>query len=294
MLADRPYMRNTPSYSRWPSSATIALLIVNLAVFVFQNVNRVYVQSPIENYLALSSAGLAHGYVWQLFTFQFLHWSSWHFFINSAMLFMFGRPVELMLGRGRFLEVYFFSGAMGGLLQGLLGFVSPVHFGLPTAGASAGVSGLLAMYCVLNRDQTILFMFVLPMRAWHLLVGCLLVAGFFVLVPAEPGIAHAAHLGGMLTAMGYEKWLLRRERRLFNWRAYGDVVRSRELVKTSSNKRAFWQKQNASVADDLPPAEFISREVDPILDKISAHGIQSLTERERKILEAARAKMSKR
>ena len=137
-------------------------------------------------------------------------------------------------------------------------------------------------------------MFVLPMRAWHLLIGSLLVAGFFVVVPAEPGIAHAAHLGGMLAAMGYEKWLLRRERRLFNWRAYGDVLRSRELVKTASNKRAFWQKHNAKVVDDLPPAEFISREVDPILDKISAHGIQSLTERERKILEAARAKMSKR
>ncbi|MEW6160504.1 MAG: DUF6576 domain-containing protein [Verrucomicrobiota bacterium] len=45
---------------------------------------------------------------------------------------------------------------------------------------------------------------------------------------------------------------------------------------------------------DLPSDEFISREVDPILDKISAHGIHSLTERERKILEAARAKMAKR
>ena len=45
---------------------------------------------------------------------------------------------------------------------------------------------------------------------------------------------------------------------------------------------------------DLPSEEFISKEVDPILDKISAHGIQSLTERERKILEAARAKMAKR
>lgn len=45
---------------------------------------------------------------------------------------------------------------------------------------------------------------------------------------------------------------------------------------------------------ELPPDEFLSREVDPILDKISAHGIQSLTERERKILEAAREKMAKR
>ena len=51
---------------------------------------------------------------------------------------------------------------------------------------------------------------------------------------------------------------------------------------------------DALPAEELGPGEFISREVDPILDKISAHGIQSLTDRERKILEAARAKMAKR
>jgi len=44
----------------------------------------------------------------------------------------------------------------------------------------------------------------------------------------------------------------------------------------------------------LPPEEFLSKEVDPILDKISAQGIHSLTERERRILEAARQKMGKR
>jgi hypothetical protein len=47
-------------------------------------------------------------------------------------------------------------------------------------------------------------------------------------------------------------------------------------------------------AEELPPAEFISREVDPILEKISARGIHSLTERERQILEAARSKMARR
>ena len=46
--------------------------------------------------------------------------------------------------------------------------------------------------------------------------------------------------------------------------------------------------------EELAPAEFISREVDPILEKISAHGIHSLTEREREILEAARSKMARR
>jgi hypothetical protein len=70
--------------------------------------------------------------------------------------------------------------------------------------------------------------------------------------------------------------------------------RPRVLVSAPFPKKPFWQRTKASETEDLPPAEFISREVDPILDKISAYGIQSLTERERRILEAARAKMAKR
>ena len=97
-----------------------------------------------------------------------------------------------------------------------------------------------------------------------------------------------------MAAMAYVRWILRAERRLFNWRPYRQVVRARELVHSGAVKRASWSRRPTPIPDDLPPAEFISREVDPILDKISAHGIQSLTERERRILEAARAKMSKR
>ena len=61
----------------------------------------------------------------------------------------------------------------------------------------------------------------------------------------------------------------------------------------ASTLRAQDQLYDFSVIE-VPPDEFISREVDPILDKISAHGIHSLTERERQVLEAARSKMAKR
>ena len=54
------------------------------------------------------------------------------------------------------------------------------------------------------------------------------------------------------------------------------------------------QRKKGEETAELPPQEFISQEVDPILDKISAHGIQSLTDRERQILQAARNRMSKR
>jgi hypothetical protein len=65
-----------------------------------------------------------------------------------------------------------------------------------------------------------------------------------------------------------------------------------ELVRSGGKSDATGRRATPS-PEELPPEEFISKEVDPILDKISAHGIQSLTERERKILDAARKKMQK-
>jgi hypothetical protein len=80
---------------------------------------------------------------------------------------------------------------------------------------------------------------------------------------------------------------------LFNWRPFSLKRRQRTPGRIVSKKNVptVFNRENPT---DLPEEEFISREVDPILDKISQHGIQSLTERERKILEAARNKMAKR
>jgi hypothetical protein len=78
------------------------------------------------------------------------------------------------------------------------------------------------------------------------------------------------------------------------WRPFRPRPRRRELINAGPRRPQAWQRPNNPANEDLAPGEFISQEVDPILDKISAHGIQSLTERERQILQAARAKMSKK
>lgn len=296
MLDDRPYMRSGYESGGLRFSATLWLLGINTVAFVLVNVDAMHLGTGMVNWLGLSEAGLRRGYLWQLFTFQFLHFGFLHFLLNSLMLFFFGRALETQLGRGRFLETYFAGGVLGGLAQGGLGLLSPQHFGGLTLGASAGVSALLAVFCLLNRDQSILLFFVLPVRAIHVLWGSLAIAGFFVLVPAEPGVAHAAHLGGLLGGMAYVHWLLARERRLFNWRPYADQQRAARAEKVIPVRRGVFRRaaNRTAPTEELPPEQFMSQEVDPILDKISQHGIQSLTEREKKILEAARAKMAKR
>jgi membrane associated rhomboid family serine protease len=253
----------------------------------------------------LTVPGLKSGYVWQLLTFQFLHGSLLHLIGNLIGLFFFGRFVEQALGTHRFLVAYFGAGIVGGILQGLLMLAFPHHFGMAVYGASAGVSGMFAIFALLERNSEIRLWFVLPVRAMALLVVFFCISLFFTLVPSPRDYtAHAAHLGGLLAGIAWVKLGWHRDfvtlpwegifSRLGRWRSPGPRQRKRELVRAATVRERPWRSKSTEPETELPPEEFISKEVDPILDKISAHGIQSLTERERKILETARKKMGKR
>ena len=294
MLYDRPYMRENGSDASWWHSATICLIVANIAVYLLQQINAVYLHWPLPQYLALSTGGIRHGYFWQLLTFQFLHAGGFHLVFNVLALYWFGRPVEESLGTGRFLEAYFVSGITGGLLQTALGFTFPAFFGQSVVGASAGVFGLITLFALMEPDRVIMLWFVLPVRALYFVYGALFISLFFIIVPSNSGVAHAAHLGGILAAVGYLRWFVQVDRRLFKWRRLGAPKKVPELVEVTTSRRSSWRRAESSALDDMPAEEFISREVDPILDKISSQGIHSLTARERKVLEAARKKMAHR
>ena len=271
-------------------------MIVTIAAFALQEINKVYIKSPAEADLALSWLGLKKGYLWQLLTFQFLHAGLSHLLFNLIGLWFFGRHVESVLGPRKFLSLYLLCGVAGGLFQCLLGVLVPAVFGRSVLGASAGVLGVMAAFCLLEPESEILVMFVLPLKARFLLYAEIAIALFFTLVPSDPYIAHAAHLGGILFAIGFIRWMDRLPS-FIRWPSVRLPRRTRELVKTrseSSSASSAWRQTKSQATLDTPSDEFISKEVDPILDKISAHGIHSLTPRERQILEAARARMGKR
>jgi membrane associated rhomboid family serine protease len=298
-------MRQSPFDSR--RSATVILLIVNVIAFLIECVRYGYPPRFLDgDYLALSWEGLRHGYVWQLLTFQFLHAGILHLLLNCWAIFMFGREVELSLGARRFLILYFSSGVIGGLLQAFAGSLIAIFphsawalsFAAPTVGASAGALGLVAAFATLfpDRSLTLLLFFIIPvtMRAKFLLLFTGLFSVFGILFPGSTGtMADAAHLGGMVTGIFFIRYAMHWN---FRWptlrRRRGEPPR--RLVKVSSASSALWGRAKSTTDVDVPAEDFLSREVDPILDKISAHGIQSLTERERRILEAARERMGKR
>jgi membrane associated rhomboid family serine protease len=305
MLEDRYYMRRTPFETR--RSATMMLLIANVVVFIIECLLYGYPPGawiPQHDYLALSWWGLAHGYIWQLVTFQFLHGGFMHLLGNCWVIYVFGRDLEEALGVKRFLTLYFSSGVIGGLLQAVAGGLA-LHFGNsswarsfagPTLGASAGALGLLAAFATLypERPLMLLLFFVIPvgMRAKFLLLISGLLAAFGILFPYQH-LADVAHLGGILTGVFFVRYAIHWEWRWPQFRRTGNPS-PRRLVKISSGKSGFWGRGKSGADEGLPPEEFLSKEVDPILDKISAQGIQSLTERERRILQAARDRMGKR
>jgi membrane associated rhomboid family serine protease len=291
MLEHRDYMR--PPDLAPQRSATVALLVVNAVAFVFQSALSHYApRFPLDEYFALSLGGLGQWRIWQLLTFQFMHGGLMHLLLNCWAIYVFGRELEMSLGRRSYLTLYFSSGIVGGLFQVLGQLFLPGHFGGPVVGASAGVFGLVAAFARYypERPLTLLLFFILPLtlRAKYLLWFSGLLAIYGVLIPAD-NVAHAAHLGGMLAGVFYVRHLSQGDGSLF--RSLRRRVSQRELVNVAASKQPGWR---SPPAEPVSSEEFISRQVDPILDKISAQGIQSLTERERQILEAARRKMDKR
>jgi membrane associated rhomboid family serine protease len=301
MLDDRQYMR-TPYRPGW-SMTTILLFSLGACYVVQLLLEGVKGLDWVNRYLALSSVGIAHGLIYQLLTFQFLHGSVMHLLFNMIGLYFFGRAVEEILGSAGMLKLYLVSGMVGGLLQVGLAFALPQYFRGGVVGASAGVFGLVAAFATHAPDQpiTMLIMFILPvtfkLKVFLLIEAVVSVVGLLgPLVPSPyfqaSNVAHAAHLGGMFTGMAWIRWG-RMPGAPFNfWRGFAESVRpKREAARPTAKRNS---KGAVNKQEELPPAEFISREVDPILEKISAHGIQSLTARERQILEAARSKMARR
>lgn len=294
MLEDRDYMRQ-PDYGR-RLSLTVALIIVNAMVFLFELLVSGYSRSLfIENhYFALSVEGLKHGFVWQFLTYQFMHAGLWHLVFNCWAIYVFGRAIEETLGWKKFLILYLSSGVVGGICQVLVALLWPDLFGGPVVGASAGGFGLIAAFAVLfpERELMLLLFFILPIRlsAKMLLLLSAVLALAGIVFPINH-VANAAHLGGMLAGVIFIRQFI--QGRWPQWEFPSRRTAPRELVGTRAGKSSFWRSAANKPDEELSTDEFVKSEVDPILDKISQHGIQSLTERERQILEKARARMAK-
>jgi membrane associated rhomboid family serine protease len=137
---------------------------------------------------------------------MFLHGGPFHLLFNMLTLYMFGNELERHWGRRRFLSYYFVTGAGAGLCSWLVAMNSSTVI----IGASGAIYGILLAFAVYDPNRIVLVSFLLPIKVKYLVLFMGFLAFYSSIADAEPGVAHIAHLGGMLVGLVFLKgrqWL---------------------------------------------------------------------------------------
>lgn len=293
MLSDRSYMRE---YSRREMAVLMWILGLTVGGFVLQSAFDSWAGLrslfPFTQYFALSTAGLRHGFVWQLVTYTMLHSSILHLLFNGLGLYFLGRELITLLGSRRFVGLYVGAAILGGLCW------FAVHFerGGMVVGCSSALSALLVVFACFypNREITFLLFLIIPVTLKpkyiaYIFAGIALCGFLFGELPGtgfEQGVAHSAHLGGMLAGLLYYRFLHHSD-------AWALAPRTAiELPRWM--KRAPKNVSPASYKVNLTNRGDLRAEVDRILDKINSSGFGALTPEEKRVLDEARDLMSRR
>src|SRR6266478_6223223 len=249
----------------------LALIGLNVASFVAQLFLDASAPGFVRDYLALSNRGVHEAYAWQFVTATLLYGSPWHFLGNMLVLYILGRDLESILGQRHFLYL-FLSGAIGGELGHL--FLMPSETLLYAT--SGGVAAVLIAYATILPELDLiawrLSRFSFHLKAKQVACAILLLSLVMLVIDRNGAVMHSAIPGGLaagwlyanLLGFGHASWLQR-------------ILRRRREAATRLQR--------------MTPAEFIEHEIDPLLEKISRNGMQSLTRAERRLLFQAREKI---
>jgi rhomboid family protein len=252
----------------------LALIGINVAAFIVQLVLDAAAPGVVHDYLALSKTGLHAAYSWQFVTSIFVFGGPLHFLGSTLALYFLGRDIESILGQRHFLYL-FLAGAIGGEFGHL--FLMPGDTLLYAA--SGGVAAVTIAYATILPELDLiawrLGVFRLNLKAKHLAYALIFLSLVMLMVDRHGAVIHSAIPGGLaagwlythLLGFGHPSWL---QQKLARRRAAAQRI------------------------ERLTPAEFIEQQIDPLLEKISRSGMQSLTRAERRVLDRAREKFSTR
>ena len=294
-IGDRAYMRSTGA-PRTPISVT-AWVVGILVGFFILNLIQESAHANFLGWMVLKESALQP---WQWVTHALLHDGFWHLLGNGLVLWWTGATVEQEHGPITLLKVLIGGALIGALTWYLTGLGGSQNGAL--VGISAGVYALMlvALLDKLDHQITLLLFFFLPVTIkvrWLLIVVSLFTIlgwGFSELPgrhewlswkPAWPdGIAHSAHLGGLIFG-----WLAWRYLNRTNWApSYAQV---QEPMPTDAPSPAFEPETEGFPSGDVPTPAQARAEMDRLLDKISAGGFGSLTAGEKRRLEELSARL---
>lgn len=280
---DRDYYRD-PEWEpdRGGRSAVRWLIVLCVGVFVGQ-----LLDARVTEWLALTTGDTVPKWqIWRLLTYAFCHDTRnvLHLLFNMVCLWFFGRPLQERLGSREFVAFYLLAAIAAGLSY--LG----LHAGLLrdhslVTGASGATMAVMALFAMWYPRQQVLLFGLLPVEIRWLVAAYVVIDTIPVWAvlqgrPASDGVAHAAHLGGLLFGFAYH---------IFDWRFSNWLSIRRVPTWWRDRERRKSVRLYSPEADDAesPEGNDLDAKVDEILRKIHEHGESSLSDRERRVLSEA-------
>jgi membrane associated rhomboid family serine protease len=199
-----PYRTRSSFYGYFPTGIKW-LLISNTVVFLLYFLGGGDLQRHLLTLFALYAEGAVRTlFVWQIFTYMFLHGGITHLLFNMLTLWMFGMQIEQDWGTRQFLKYYFLCGMAAGVCV-LAVNMAMGDWQSPTIGASGAIFGLLLAFGVLYPDQKVLVGFLFPLKAKYMVMIYAGIELLLTLGATNTGVSTIAHLGGMAFGWVYLK-----------------------------------------------------------------------------------------
>ncbi len=192
------------------------MILLNVLVFIYEfeytanftnrRTDLFFVQYGVVPYYIINAlTGVQTYRLYSLVTSMFIHGGFFHIFGNMLFLFVFGDNVEDRFGHLGYLLFYLLAGVGGALTQVYISFLAgPPDVFIPSLGASAAISGVLAAYLLFfpkARVVSIIGYFIIPIRAFWFIIGWFLLQVLFSSVGINTGVAYGAHVGGFVVGL---------------------------------------------------------------------------------------------
>lgn len=276
----RPSRRQTqPFVRRWSAgrpSATVLMVAILGISFVSQVVVEYFQPDHLldpgwlRKWFALNPDAIASGNWWQFFTFGLLHANVLHLLGNVLLIYFAGREVEPIFGARETVGIFLVGNLAGAVIHWL------AIAEMPLLGASGGAAALVVAYATTLPELEVVghLFFVLPLklRAKYLGLALTAASGACWFTGTLPELGPAAVFTGCVTGWAFARHL-----------GFGTPFWFQRML--------FDRRQREARIARMPAEQFMTEEIDPILEKISAKGVGSLTRAERQILERGRDKI---
>ncbi len=256
------------------------LILINVAVFLLMNISAFakeafYIYGSLWPIVSDNNAGISFQ-IWQPVSYMFMHGGFAHILFNMFALWLFGTEIENYWGTKEFTAYYFICGIGAALINLMTTVGSPY----PTVGASGAVFGILLAFGMMFPDRYIFLYFLFPIKAKYFVAGYAAIELLMGINNSTMGsgsnIAHFAHIGGMVFGFAYIKF----RQQGFSFSDWLEKTFPKQDEKDNGPKLYKKEKEEKSM-------QVSEAEIDAILDKISRHGYESLTDDEKqKLLKA--------